>query len=366
MNELRLICAADLHLDSRFESLPEEEAEKRREGQRALLFKISELAERNGVQVILLSGDVFDSDAVSNHTQDAFVRAFGTLNIPVFVSPGNHDPYTGSSVWARMHMPENVHVFKSEKFESVELPDLNLRVWGAGFENTFCGSLLEGFNAPRKTDGIFDVMTVHGDVCTGKSDYNPITRQQLSDSGMDYVALGHIHTRNELDRAGDTFFSYPGCTEGRGYDETGAMGACLVTITDADVKSEFLPLGGVSYEIVVVDVGGRDPLEAVKTATIELSDKDYCRIILRGECEELPDAVALRNAMDGRFAELQLRDETVIKRDVWEQTGQSSLAGVFLAKLRRRYDATASEDERKLTELAAYYGLAAIESGGGK
>lgn len=363
MRELKLLCAADLHLDSRFEALPEETAKKRREGQRTLLFKIAELAERHGAQAILLSGDVFESGAVSTDTQAAFIKAFGAVNMPVFVSPGNHDPYSSSSVWARMHLPENIYVFKSEKIECVGLDDLNLRIWGAGFENSFCRPVLENFNKPGKTDGVFDVMVLHGDVCAGKSDYNPITRRQLEDSGMDYVALGHIHTRSGLERAGETIFAYPGCTEGRGYDETGVKGAYLVTVSETGVKAELLPLGGVRYEIITVDVSGGDVLEAVKAATLELSDNDYCRIILKGECEELPDATALRKALAGRFAELQLRDETVEKRDVWAQTGHDSLAGVFLAKLRREYDAAVSEEERRLVELAAHYGLAAIESG---
>lgn len=366
MSDLKILCAADLHLDSRFEALPEKEAQKRREGQRELLFKIVELAEHHGAQSILLSGDVFESNAVSIETQDAFIKAFGTVDIPVFVSPGNHDPYTDSSVWVRMRIPKNVHIFKSKKIDCVELNDLNLRIWGAGFENYFCESILENFNPPIKTDGIFDVMVLHGDVCSGESDYNPITRQQLENSGMDYVALGHIHTCSKPQKVGKTVFAYPGCTEGRGYDEIGVMGVYLVTLSDEGVKAKLLPLGGVRYEIITVDVSGKDPLEAVEAATTELSDKDYCRVILKGECEELPDAAQLRASLEGRFAELQLRDETVKKRNIWQQMRQDSLSGVFLKKLRKKYDGAAKEDERKLIELAAYYGIAAIESGGRK
>lgn len=366
MRELKLLCAADLHLDSPFEALPEKAAQKRREGQRKLMFKIAELAESHGAQSILLSGDVFESNEVSMDTQDAFIRAFGTLDIPVFVSPGNHDPYTDSSVWARMRIPQNVHIFKNEKIDCVELSDLNLRIWGAGFENSFCESLLENFKAPPKTEDIFDVMVLHGDVCSGNSGYNPITRKQLADSEMDYVALGHIHTRSKPEKVGKTVFAYPGCTEGRGYDETGVMGVYLVTLSDKGVNVKLLPLGGVRYEIITVDVSDKNPLEAIKAATMELSDRDYCRIILKGECEELPDAAALRAALEGRFAELQLRDETVKKRNIWQQTGQDSLSGVFLTKLRSKYDSAKQQDERKLVELAAYYGIAAIESGGGK
>lgn len=363
MNELRLIHAADLHLDSSFETLSVEAAEKRREGQREMLFAIAELAEEYGAHAVLLSGDVFEKDDISKKSQDAFVRAFSALSIPVFISPGNHDPYTPSSLWARMRLPENVHIFKKEAVEYKYLPDLHMRVWGAGFENSFCSPLLESFIAPKKEDGITDVMLIHGDTTAGGSSYNAINRQQITASGMDYIALGHIHKRSELERVDGTAFSYPGCTEGRGYDETGEKGALLVTIAGKDVKTRFFNLGGVRYEIISIDVGGKNAVEAIKLASSEYTDKDYLRIILKGECEEIPDAIALRRAFDGCFAELQLRDETVLKYDVWEQAGRESLAGEFLQRLRIKFDASISSEERKLIELAARYGLSAIESG---
>lgn len=352
-----------MHLDSAFESLPAEAAEERREGQRQLLFKIARLAEETGAKAIMLAGDIFDSDAVSQKSQEAFQKAFGSVGVPVFVAPGNHDPYTPSSIWARMALPENVRIFKTEAFERVELD--GLRIWGAGFEGIFASSLLEGFSALSESDG-FDVMVLHGDLCSGTSDYNAVSRRQIADSGMDYVALGHIHSRTQIQTEGKTAFAYCGCTEGRGYDELGEMGVYLVTLTDAGVSAEFITLGGVRYEILKVDISEKDAVSAINNAAASLSDKDYCRIILIGECESLPDMGEIRRAFQGRFAQLQLRDETVQSRDIWAQTGQDSLAGLFLQKLRSQFEAAQSEAEKNKIELAARYGLAAIESGAGR
>lgn len=363
MTGIKLIHAADMHLDSAFESLPAEAAEARREGQRQLLYKIAGLAEETGAKAILLAGDVFDSDAVSQKTQEAFQKAFGSIGIPVFVAPGNHDPYTPSSVWARMALPGNVHIFKTEAFEHVELD--GLRIWGAGFEGIFASGLLGGFSAPPEPDG-YDVMVLHGDICSGISDYNAVSRSQIAQSGMDYIALGHIHSRTTIQIERKTAFAYCGCTEGRGYDELGEMGVYLVTLTDEGVSAEFVPLGGTRYEIITVDISGKDAVSAINEATSPLSDKDYCRIILTGECEFLPDMAEIRRVLQGRFAQLQLRDETVQSRDVWAQTGQDSLAGLFLQKLRGQFDAAQSETEKNKIELAARYALAAIESGAGR
>jgi DNA repair exonuclease SbcCD nuclease subunit len=223
-----------MHLDSAFESLPAEAAEARREGQRQLLYKIAGLAEETGAKAILLAGDVFDSDAVSQKTQEAFQKAFGSIGIPVFVAPGNHDPYTPSSVWARVALPENVHVFKTEVFECVELD--GIRIWGAGFESIFASGLLGGFSAPSEPDG-YDVMVLHGDLCSGISDYNAVSRSQIAKSGMDYIALGHIHSRTTIQTEGKTAFAYCGWPPRPRYDELGKMGVYLVALTDSGVSA---------------------------------------------------------------------------------------------------------------------------------
>ncbi len=364
MKTIKLLHAADLHLDSAFESLSPEQAAERRQGQRELLFCIEEAAEKRGVSAVLLSGDIFDSNNIKSETERDFNSSLGALRCPVLIAPGNHDPYSAYSVWETMRFPENVYIFKNEELECVEFPGIPARFWGAGFQNTFSPPLLRGFSAPEKTDGLPDIMVIHGDTGVGASDYNPISRDDLIKCGMDYVALGHIHARTPVMHAGKTAYAYPGCAEGRGFDEAGEKGALLVTISDNGVSAELVPLGGVRYEIVTVDIGGKDAYDAVISATDDLTSNDCCRIILTGECRELPDINALRKSLEGRFRELQIRDETVMKRDIWAQKGQDTLAGVFLDKLFIMYEAAKSDKERGKIELAARYGISAIENGG--
>lgn len=364
MREIKLLQAADLHLDSAFESLSPEKAIERRKGQRELLFKLASVAEKRGVQAVLLVGDIFNGVEVERETVRDFCRAMGALPCPVIIAPGNHDPYSAYSVWETAHLPENIFVFKNAEIEGVEFPGVRARFWGAGFQNTFSRPLLSEFEAPEKRHDMPDVMVIHGDVGAGESAYNLITREDLQKSGMDYVALGHIHAASPLKMAGETVYAYSGCTEGRGFDETGEKGALLVTISDDGISSEFIPLGGVRYEIISVDVSGRNPLEAVLFAISGLSAKDSCRIILTGECTELPDVNFLRRKLDGALSELQIKDETSLKRDVWTQLGQDTLSGVFLGRLNLLFKAAESVEEREKIELAARYGLAAIENGG--
>ncbi|MDR1131637.1 MAG: DNA repair exonuclease [Oscillospiraceae bacterium] len=364
MKELKLLHAADLHLDSAFEALSPEAAEERRAEQRELLFRIEDLAEKRGVAAVLLSGDIFDNETVRSETARDFNSSLGALSCPVIIAPGNHDPYTPHSMWETMRIPENVYIFKSAGISAAEFQGIPARFWGAAFTNSFSHPLLNGFSRGEKTDELADVLVIHGDTAAGAGDYNPISREALVKCGMDYAALGHIHARTPLMTAGGTAYAYPGCTEGRGFDETGEKGLLIVTLSDAGVRTEFVPLGGVRYEILRVDVGGKDVSAAVCEAVSGLTENDCCRLVLAGECSAQPDLGLVRKALEGRFRELQLRDETTPKRELWPLRNKDTLSGVLLDKLYTIYTAADNDAERRRAELAARYGLAAVENGG--
>ena len=113
-----------------------------------------------------------------------------------------------------------------------------------------------GFSAPR--DGRIHLMTLHGDVA-GQGRYGPHPAGDIAESGLTYLALGHIHACSGLQRAGETCWAYPGCPEGRGFDETGEKGVLFVTVEDDHtVSARFVPLAGRRYEIVEADVTGKD------------------------------------------------------------------------------------------------------------
>ena len=364
MREIKLLHAADLHLDSAFESLSPEQAKERRQGQREILFKLAEVALRRGVDAVLLCGDVFNGVENDRATERDFCRAMGALPCPVLIAPGNPAPYTAYSMWETVHLPENIYVFKNEEIEGVELPGVHARFWGAGFQTAFCRPLLKDFQAPEKRQDIPDIMLLHADVGNGESAYNGISREDILRSGMDYIALGHIHAGTPLKMAGEVAYAYPGCTEGRGFDETGEKGALLVTVSDAGVEAEFVPLGGVRYEIVSVDISDGEPVRAILKAVAGLSTKDCCRVILTGECDELPDIARIRKELENCFGELQILDETVPKRDIWAQTGQDTLCGIFLSSLKDMFDNAKTDKERQVIELAVRFGLDAMGNGG--
>ncbi len=354
---LRIIHAADFHLDSPFAALGEEKALLRRREQRALLETLA--AEAAGADLVLLAGDLLDSGVCHAETVEALEDFLNSLPGQVFLAPGNHDYYAPESPWDRMSLRENVHLFTSPQPEAVELPALDCTVWGAAFVSPRSGPKLRGFRAPE--DRGAQLMVLHGDVNGSGPGYNPIREEEIAGSGLRYLALGHIHTGTGLRRSGDTLWAYPGCLMGRGFDETGEKGFLRLSLSPEGCDGEFVPLPGRRYEVRTLDVTGReDLLSAMEEALPPAERENICRLILRGEWPEKPRLEALGEALAGRCFQLELRDETRIQRSLWDAAGEDTLRGCFLRVLRKKYDA-ADEEERGRITLAARYGLAALD-----
>lgn len=220
---IRIIHAADLHLDSPFESLDAEKASVRRSEQRALLERIAAEVNQRNADLLFLAGDLLDSGSAYAETGEALLAALGKVRVPVFIAPGNHDWYSRRSPYALLPFPDNVHIFRTPHLESVFLPELSARVWGAGYTSPSCEALLRGFHAPAE-EGVTQLLVLHAEPGRTGSPYCPVTEEEISQSGIRYAALGHIHLGSGLRRAGSCFYAWPGCPEGRGFDECGEKG----------------------------------------------------------------------------------------------------------------------------------------------
>ena len=126
---VKLLHAADLHLDSAFSALPPEKAVQRRAEQRLVLERLTALSE--GCAAVLLAGDLFDSARVYRDTLEALRAALAACRCPVFIAPGNHDALLPGSPYLENGWPENVHIFRTAEPERVSLPELD--IYGAGF-----------------------------------------------------------------------------------------------------------------------------------------------------------------------------------------------------------------------------------------
>lgn len=342
---LKILHSADWHLDAAFVSFTEEQRQHLRGAQAQIPGKIADLCRREGCDLVLLSGDLFDGAATRESVERVY-KALKDCVVPVFISPGNHDFCSDGSPWLEENWPENVHIFTGG-LESVALPELDCRIYGAGYKSMDCPGLLENFHAQGAEK--YQIGVLHGDPTVSNSPYCPITAAQVRNSGLDYLALGHIHKAGSF-RAGATLCAWPGCPMGRGWDETGEKGVCIVTLEDT------AELRGVSLDTIrffeeTLDIG-TDAAAALEQLLPGAGSEDFYRISLTGT--GTVDAQQLKRQF-GTFPNLELRDLTEEPVDLWAEAGEDTLRGVYFRLLREIAQedpnaVLAAEISRKLLE----------------
>ena len=294
--------------------------------------KIADICRRESCELVLLAGDIFDGPA----TRESILRlraALEEMAVPVFISPGNHDFVAPGSPWLEETWPKNVHIFRGG-LGSVCLPELDCRVYGAGYTAMDCPGLLEGFRAEGEES--FCVAVLHADAGNVRSPYCPVTAAQVRDSGLDYLALGHIHKVGAF-RSGSTLCAWPGCPMGRGWDETGEKGVYVAELgTEAEIR--FVSLDGPRFFEREVDCDETSLQELQLGGSV----RDLVRLTLTGSDGE--DASQLRK----RFPNLTLRDLRTPAADLWEKAGEDTLEGIYFRLLREKL-----ESEGEIARLAA-------------
>lgn len=341
---IKILHAADLHLDSPFVGRSRETAEWLRIQLQAVPEKIAQLCKRERCDLLLLAGDLFDGE----YTKEGYLslrNALEEVEIPTFISPGNHDSCGAHSPWLAELWPSNVHVFKNPVVESVALPRLDCRVYGAGFSSMDCDPLLENFQTvgqERYRIGVF-----HGDPMQSGSPYNPISQAQVAASNLDYLALGHIHKTGSF-RSGRTLCAWPGCPMGRGYDELEEKGVLLVTL-DGQANARFLELDTPRFYDwqIAVDTTAK---QAVARRLPASGNKNFYRITFTGECEK-PNLNQLYEEFSA-FPNLYLRDQTQPPVDIWGTAGEDSLEGLYFKMLQQAMEEAGTE-EGEIALLAA-------------
>jgi len=338
---LKILHSADWHLDSPFAGFTEAQRILLRNEQRKIPGKVADLCRRENCDMMLLAGDIFDGEA-TRETLRLLKKALTDSGVPVLIAPGNHDFCHPDSIWVQERWPENVFIFTGG-LESVTIQGLDCRIYGAAFRSMDCGSLLENFRAEGSET--YKVAVLHGDPAQANSPYNAVTAAQVRASGLQYLALGHIHKAGAF-QAGRSLCAWPGCPMGRGWDETGEKGVCIVHITDV-VDIQAVGLDTLCFHDLTVNIDD-DPVSALEMALPASGGKDFYRVSLTGSGEV--DLNALRQAFP-QFPNLELRDKTEPPLDIWADADEDSLEGIYFTMLKKAMEANAEQAER--TRLAA-------------
>ena len=356
---LTFLHGADFHLDSPFRALSPDQAAERRQEQRQLLTRLAQTAKETQAQLILLAGDLFDSQRVRPKTLELLHNTLEGLEAQVFIAPGNHDPYTPSSPYARLSWPGHVHIFSSPYPERVELPHLGAVVYGSAFlsPHRVDSPLLD---LQTRDEGLVSFGCFHGDTSTPFSRYGPITQEEIDRCGLDYLALGHHHAASGIRMTGATYYAWPGCPEGRGFDETGEKGIYLGRTDGYACELDFLPLAHRRYRQESLDITGQSPEEALRAFLSRSDPQDILRLCLTGERQADLDLAALTALAAPHAYSITIQDATTLPQSLWARKEEDTLTGLFLRSMAQKI-AEASPEERPFLERAVRFGLAALE-----
>ena len=271
MSTFRFIHCSDLHIDSPFRgfsAIHPEWAERLRDAPLQSFLNIVDLAVREQVDAVIIAGDVFDGADKSLHAQFKFRQGLQTLSdhkIPAFIAHGNHDPLNSWST--TLKWPDGATVFSGSgvhSFPVVKDGQTLAHIYGTSFpERDVFDNLALQFQ--RQQDSGFAVAVLHANV-GGHPDHDPYAPCAVDDlvsRGMDYWALGHIHTRAVV-REGHPAIVYCGNSQGRYFKESGPRGCCLVTLKEGvspDVR--FVATDAIRFVESTTDLSSCSTLDAV-------------------------------------------------------------------------------------------------------
>lgn len=356
MNSVKILHTADLHIGAA-ESFLGARAQSRQAETLITFEKIVNLAKENNVDILLIAGDLFNSNNVEKSFIDRVFECFTSIpDIKIVVACGNHDPLSFDSPFKKYKNPKNLYVLETQDC-FVEFSDINTRVYGKSFKEVY----MQGdsrFSLETDSDFI-NLMCIHGDLRADLgSDYNSITTEFIQNSNMDYIALGHVHKRTDVGKIGNTYLSYCGCPEGQGFDELGEKGVYFGEISKGKCELQFVPTAKRMHICENVDISGSATSTEITENVINYLKQKYpdnfsenlYKIILTGEIDE--DAVISLPEITSRLNEAvyfaKVKNNTEFRVDFVALSQEKTLKGVFVKNMLARIDSAEAQEKQKL------------------
>jgi len=361
---VRLLHTADIHLGCKFTSLGNK-GEEQREQLRTTFKKVVSLAIEEKVDVVLIAGDLFDSNQVSERNIRLVLEQFQSLsdaNIPVCLIPGTHDCFDTNSVYRKIDFARecaNVTVFSEPDWSFKEFPHLNLTIYGRpNLSNRSHDSPLKGLKP--QTSSRFHVAMAHGSLDTGsiEADDHVFTLAQIAESRMNYIALGHWHHPYNCPTKG-VVACYSGPPELVSLDQREPGQVLLVTLTDSgEARTERKRVGLRSCDEIEIDLSTLAAAQLKDLVSKGASPNLVRKVVLKGLRSDDLDIADLFEDLEDKFFSLRIDDcsYTAVK----EYQGQHLIISKFVELMQQHMESSA-EEERKIAEQALQIGIRLLE-----
>lgn len=335
---MKIIHCADIHLDSKLSSNYDGDKKKRRKEEILRNFiNMTEYAAGNCVEAIIIAGDLFDTSNITQSTANAVRRCIReNPDITFFYLKGNHDVY---SFLCDTDKYDNLKMFGEEWTAYTIGANNNIVITGAEITSENSRYL---FNSLVLEADKYNIVTLHGQNAesSSKDKTEIIDFGSLKNKSIDYLALGHVHKYScgRLDQRGE--YCYPGCLEGRGFDECGEHGFVELDIDEDTLKCERRFVNFCIRKIYEVEVDASecsDSTEAIRAIRrclneTKVTSEDIVKIVLIGEIDEEAeiDIDYIRDNLWDEYYLIKIYDKTQIRIDYRRYEADISLKGEFI------------------------------------
>ena len=367
MSTLKFLHTADVHVGAANGYLGHL-ANRRQKETVATFRRMAQHCQINAIPLMVIAGDLFDSNTIESSLVNEIMDIFYEYPSLKFVyTAGNHDPLSSDSPFLIKNLPENVLVLGKD-YNSIVIEELGVKIHGISFKSVFEGAF-NGFNT-EIDNTLLNVGVLHGELLNSASNYRFIDTDKIAESGLSYLALGHVHAASPVKKAGNTAFAYPGCPEGQGFDELGLKGAYEITIANGVVKSNFVPFCVRQHLHCLVDVSNCLTSEMVISAVLnhlktnfgdDYSNNIY-KIELIGTLSK-DFSLQLDSVLAGLSPLLffvKIKNSTEKEFDFSLIAKELNLRGIFVRKMLSKIDAAKGEEKEAL-KRALNLGLNAFE-----
>lgn len=278
---------------------------------------LGRVARERGCELVLVCGDVFESNRVDRRTVARALDALGEVEVPVYLLPGNHDPLEPGSVYRsatfETRRPRQVVVLDSERplelrpgVELVAAPWRSKRPEGDTVARA-CAAL-----PPREPGSSLRIVAAHGGVDVLAPQRRDASLIRLADAeaalreAVDFIALGDRHSLCAVGASGR--IHYAGSPEPTDFDEDRPGHALLVEL-GAEVAVEPVRIGHWSFVRHEAELRGADDLRTLARwlDAQPAKERSVVELVLRGTL-----GIAERAELDGvlgaerdRFAALR-------------------------------------------------------------
>ena len=286
MGVIRFLHTADWQLGMQRHFLSEEAAPRFAQARIDVLREIGRVARERECAFVVAAGDLFESNHVDRRTVARTLDALASIEVPVYLLPGNHDPLDAASVFRSREFTRNAprHVHLLDSADPVAVAT-GVEVVGVPWPTKKPRrDLVADALARLEVDGVVRVCIAHGIVdalAPDRADPDMISMAPvmaaLDEGRIHFLALGDRHSATRVeDRAW-----YSGAPEPTAYGELDPGRVLIVELEGDRCDVERVTVGRWRFEERSFELDSDETLDGLEQWIEEQQAKDTTILKLR-------------------------------------------------------------------------------------